>query len=96
MLGKNTPKNIKRQCTKKKVNTYLKKQKKKLFESQKVLATGSVLPAPDAKTIFTKALQILLDKNFRQCLETIMVSKKNHKSGYSKTPLQKTYEINVG
>ena len=36
---------------------------------------------PDTKIILTKAPfiqyeQILLDKNFRQCLETIMVSKK--------------------
>ena len=49
--------------------------------------------APDAKIIFTKAPfvqyeQILLDKNFRQYLETIM--------GAQKTPIQKTYEINVG
>ena len=54
---------------------------KKLFESRKVLASGSPLPTPDAKIIFTKAPyiqyeQILLDKNFRQYLETIMVSKK--------------------
>ena len=55
--------------------------------------SGTAIPAPDAKVIFTKAPfvqyeQILLDKNFRQYLETIM--------GAQKTPIQKTYEINVG
>ena len=55
--------------------------------------SGTAIPAPDAKIIFTKAPfvqyeQILLDKNFRQYLETIM--------GAQKTPIQKTYEINVG
>ena len=54
---------------------------KKLFESRKVLTSGSAFPTPDVKIIFTKASfihyeQILLDKNFRQYLETIMVSKK--------------------
>ena len=51
---------------------------KKLFESKKkVTAIG----APDAKIIFTKAPfiqyeQFLLDKTFRQYLETIIISKK--------------------
>ena len=54
---------------------------KKLFNSRKVLAMGTAIPAPDAKIIFTKAPyiqyeQVLLDKNFRQYLETIMVSTK--------------------
>ena len=49
-----------------------------LFESKKKL---NPIGAPDAKIIFTKASflqyeQFLLDKNFRQYLETIMVSKK--------------------
>ena len=53
----------------------------KLFESKKLLATGSAIPQADAQIIFTRAPftqyeQILLDKNFRQYLETIMVSKK--------------------
>ena len=74
---------------------------KRLFESQKVLTLGSALPTPDVKTIFTKVpyiqyKQILLDKNFRQYLETIMVSKKIIRMGTQKTPLQKTYEINIG
>ena len=47
----------------------------RLFESRKVLATGTAIPAPDAKIIFTKAPyieyeQILLDKNFTQYLGT--------------------------
>ena len=55
---------------------------KNLFESKKVYASGATTPSsPDAKIIFMKAPfiqyeQILLDKNFRQYLETIMVSKK--------------------
>ena len=40
--------------------------------------------------------QILLDKNFRQHLETIMVSKKIIRMGAQKTPIQKTYEIKTG
>ena len=56
---------------------------------------------PDAKIIFTKAPfiqyeQILLDKNFRQYLETMMLSKKILRMGTQKTPLQKTYKVNVG
>ena len=56
---------------------------RKLFESRKKV---SAIGAPDAKIIFTKAPflqyeQFLLDKNFRQYLETIMVSKKNTKDG---------------
>ena len=39
---------------------------------------------------------MLLDKNFRQYLETIMVSKKILRMEAQKTPLQKTYEISVG
>ena len=70
---------------------------KKLFDfKQKVTAIG----APDAKVIFTKASflqckQFLLDKNFRQYLETIMVPQKNLRMGVQKTPIQKTYEISV-
>ena len=74
---------------------------KRLFESRKVGATGTAIPAPDAKIIFTKVPyiqyeQILLDKNFRQYLETIMVAKEILRMGTQKTPLQETYEINVG
>ena len=53
----------------------------KLFESRKVLAATAAIPSADAEILFTRASfiqyeQILLDKNFRQHLETIMVSKK--------------------
>ena len=83
------------------IKLHLEKEMKRLFESRKVLASGSALPTRDVKIIFTKAPyiqyeQILLDKNFRQYLETIMVSKKIIRMGTQKTPLQKTYEINIG
>ena len=74
---------------------------KKLFESRKVQVSGTAISAPNAKIIFTKVPfiqygQILLDENFRQYLETIMVSKKILRMGTQKTPIQKTYEINFG
>ena len=74
----------------------------KLFESKKLLAAGVALPSADAQIIFTKAPfiqyeQMLLDKNFRQYLETIMVSKKNIlRMEAQKTPLQKKYKISIG
>ena len=74
----------------------------KLFESRKVLASSvTTPPAPDAEITFIKAPfiqyeQILLDKSFRQHLETIMVSKKIIRMGAQKTPIQKTYEIKKG
>ena len=73
----------------------------KLFESRKPLAANAAIQEPDAQIIFTKAPfvqyeQILLDKNFRQHLETIMVSKKKLRMGAQKTPIQKTYEIQKG
>ena len=63
------------------IKLHLETEMKRLFESRKVLASGTALPVPDIKIIFTKAPyiqfeQILLDKNVRQYLETIMVSKK--------------------
>ena len=64
------------------IKCQLEKEMKGLFESKEVLATNSALPSPDAKIVFTKAPfiqyeQLLLDKNFRQYLETIMVSEKS-------------------
>ena len=55
---------------------------------------------PDTQIIFTKPPhlqyeQFLLDKNFRQYLETIMVSKKILKMGVQKILIQKTYKISV-
>ena len=73
-----------------------------MFESRKVLASSTTsAPAPDAEIIFTREPfiqyeQILLDKNLRQHLENIMVSKKIIRMGAQKTPIQKTYEIKTG
>lgn len=83
------------------IKFHLETEIKRLFESKKLLASGTAIPPPDVKIIFTKAPfiqyeQILLDKSFRQYLETIMVSKKILRMGTQKTLLQKTYEINVG
>ena len=74
---------------------------KKLFESRNVLPSGAATSVPDPKIIFTKAPfvqyeQILLDKNFRQYVETIKVSKKILRMSAQKTPIRKTYEVNVG
>ena len=65
-----------------------------LFDSRKVLAAGTAIPSPDAKIIFTKVPfvqygQFLLDKNFRQYLESIMVSKKVLMMGAQKAPIKK-------
>ena len=66
-----------------------------------MLVPGAAIPSADADIIFIRAPliqyeQILLDKNFRHYLETIMVSKKTLRMGAQKTPLQKTYEISKG
>ena len=72
------------------IKMFLETDMERLFESRKVLAASTTsAPAPDAEILFTRAPfiqyeQILLDKNFRQHLETIMVSKKNNKNGCSK------------
>ena len=67
----------------------------------KVLIANAVIPSLDAKIIFTKAPfiqyeQLLLEKNFRQYLETIIVSKRILHMEAPKTPIQKTYEIGFG
>ena len=78
------------------IKLFLETNIAKLFESREVLAsTATTPPAPDAEIIFTKAPfiqyeHILLDKNIRQHLETIMVSKKIIRMGAQKTPIQKT------
>ena len=71
------------------IKLFLETNMNKLFESGKLLAAGVAIQTADAQIIFTKAPfiqyeQILLDKNFWQHLETIMVSKKNLKNGGSK------------
>ena len=46
--------------------------------------------------MFIQYEQLLLDDNFRQYLETIMVSIKILRMKTQKSPIQKTYKINVG
>ena len=64
------------------IKLFLETNMNKLFEFRKVLtSTTTIIPSADAEIIFTRAPfiqyeQILLDKNFRQLLETIMISKK--------------------
>ena len=77
------------------IKLFLETQTGKLFESRKPLAANAAIPDPDADIIFMKAPyvqyeQILLDKNFRQHLETIMVSKKILRMGAQRTPIQKS------
>ena len=73
------------------IKLFLETNMNKLFESRTFLASSvTTPPRPDAEITFTKAPfiqyeQILLDKNFRQHLETIMVSKKNNKNGSTKS-----------
>ena len=73
-----------------KLKRHLETEMKRLFESKKkVTATG----APDAKIILTKAPyiqneQILLEKNFKQYIETIIISNKILHMGTQKTPIQ--------
>ena len=74
---------------------------KKVFESKKVLTSTASIPTTDVKIIFTKAPfiqyeQLLFNKNYRQCLETIMVSKKVLRMGAREILILKTYEINIG
>ena len=60
------------------IKLFLETNMNKLFKSKQILAPGVAVPNADAQIIFTRAPflqyeQILLDKNFRQYLETIMV-----------------------
>ena len=77
---------------------FLETNMDKLFESRKVLASGAAIPEVDAEILFTRAPfvqdeEILLDKNFRQHLETILVLKKILRMGAQKTQIQKTCKI---
>ena len=83
------------------IKFFFRKNMDKLFESRKVLAANAAIPEVDVEIIFTRAPfiqyeQMLLDKNFRQHLETIMISKKILRMGVQKTPIQKTYENQKG
>ena len=60
------------------IKLFLETNMNKLFKSKQILAPRVAVPNADAQIVFTKAPflqyeQILLDKNFRQYLETIMV-----------------------
>ena len=78
------------------IKLFLETDMTKFSESRKLLSASTTsAPAPDAKILFTRAPfiqyeQILLDKNFRQHLETIMLSKKIIRMRAQKTPIQKT------
>ena len=83
------------------IKLFLETNMDKLFESRKSLATTAKITNVDAEIIFTKVPfvqyeQMLLDKNFRQHLETILVSEKILRMGAQKRPIQKTYEIQKG
>ena len=81
------------------INCHLEADLKKLSESKKLYNPTDTIPRTlDAKILFIKTTfirykQILLDKNLRHYLETIIVSKKILHMGVQKTPIQKTYEI---
>ena len=74
---------------------------KKCLESRKILNATAAIPSPDVKIIFIKAPfiqyeQLLLDKNFKQYPETIIIYKKGLRMGAQKIPIHRTYEINIG
>ena len=82
------------------IKLFLETNMEKLFKSRNVIAANTAIPDVDEEILFTRAPfvqyeQILLDKNIRQHLETIMVSKKILRISAQKTPIQKTYEINT-
>ena len=61
----------------------------------------AAIGAPDAQIVFARVSylqyeQILLRKNFRQYLETIMLSSKILRMGIQKTLYQKTFELQAG
>ena len=79
------------------IKYHLETKMKKLFESKKRVTP---IGAPDAKTFFTKASfiqyeQFLLGKNFREYIETIMLSKNILTMRIQKSPMQKTYEMSI-
>ena len=70
------------------INLFLETNMDKLFESRKVLAANTAIPDVDAEIFLTRApfvqyKQILLEKNFRQHLETIKYFLKSIKNGCS-------------
>ena len=79
------------------IRCHLETVMKKLFDSiQKV----TMIVAPDVQIIFRPSFiqyeQFKLHKNFRQYLETIMLSKKILRMGAQNTPKRKTYKTSIG
>ena len=79
------------------IRCHLETVMKKLFDSiQKV----TMIVAPDVQIIFRPSFiqyeQFKLHKNFRQYLETIMLSKKILRRGAQNTPIRKTYKTSIG
>ena len=71
---------------------------KQLFESKKKV---NAIGAPDTQIVsvgasYLQCEQILLTKNFRQYLETIMLSSNVLRMGIQKTPYRKTYKLQAG
>ena len=61
----------------------------------------TAIAVPDTQIIFREPPflqyeQFLMDKNFRQYLETITVSQEIWTVSVQKTPIQKTYKISIG
>ena len=81
-----------------KIHCTLQTDMKQLFESKKKV---NAIGAPGVQIVFVRAPylqyeQILLTKNFRQYLETIMLSSKVLRMEIQKTPYQKTYKLQAG
>ena len=61
----------------------------------------TAIGAPDAQIVFVRVPylqyeQILVTKNFRQYLDTIMLSSRVLRTGIQKNPYQKIYELQIG
>ena len=71
------------------IKCHLEKKMNRLLETRKVLSSTAVVPTSNAiiftKVPFIQCEQILLDKNFKQYLEPIMVSKKILRIGAQRT-----------
>ena len=78
------------------IKLFLETNTDKLFESRKVLIQPYQTLMLKLYSPFIQYEQILLNKNLRQHLEKIMVSKKILEMGAQKTLIHKTYEINTG
>ena len=81
-----------------KIRCTLQTDMNQLFESKKKVAA---IGAPDPQIVFARVSylqyeQILLRKNFRQYLETIMLSSKILRMGIQKTLYQKMFKLQAG